>query len=183
MTHNFKWLQKNSYSPVEHVFQIQTYLLSLFNENAFILILIAWGSTLDVRLWILRNSIDFRRQNLTSVDVRFWRLMSIPHWKSKHIYNDRIHNIGIQMNQKEQISHLFIRHLWWFQIEKNPLFSMVYTTICQRLKGEYWWCIWLTLSSWRCCRRYTGSVDTPLKTAGEKDKQCYSNSFHLLLIF
>ena len=44
------------------------------------------GSTLDVRIWRLEDRLktsesdvyDFRRQNLTSTDVRFWRLKSIP---------------------------------------------------------------------------------------------------------
>ena len=32
--------------------------------------------------------IDFRRQNLTSTDVRFWRLKSVSHWKSQcQLYN------------------------------------------------------------------------------------------------
>ena len=42
--------------------------------------------------------IDFGRQNLTSVDVRFWRLKSIP----------APQNIGIQMNQKE-LTKTFIK--------------------------------------------------------------------------
>ena len=31
-------------------------------------------------------------------------------------------DIGIQMKRKSQL-----RHLWWFQIEKNPLIYMAYT--------------------------------------------------------
>ena len=33
--------------------------------------------------------VDFSRQNPTSVDVRFWRLKSIPHGKKKNMYTDR----------------------------------------------------------------------------------------------
>ena len=33
--------------------------------------------------------IDFRRQNLTSIEVRFWRLKSIPALKELQIYNGR----------------------------------------------------------------------------------------------
>ena len=33
--------------------------------------------------------IDFSRQNLTSTDVRFWRLKSTPHCKSENISNGR----------------------------------------------------------------------------------------------
>ena len=33
---------------------------------------------------------DFRRQYLTSVDVRFWRLKSIPALEELKIYNGRI---------------------------------------------------------------------------------------------
>ena len=68
---------------------------------------------------ILQNSysagIDFSRQNLTSVDVRFWRLNSIPALEeSTDFYWPETHNIGIQMNQKE-----LTKTLWWFQNEKN----------------------------------------------------------------
>ena len=31
---------------------------------------------------------DFRRQNLTSIDVRFWRLKSIPALKELQIYKN-----------------------------------------------------------------------------------------------
>ena len=44
-----------------------------------------WAALLDL------NSADIycRRQNLTSKVVRFWRLKSIPHCKSKNMYNGR----------------------------------------------------------------------------------------------
>ena len=58
--------------------------------------------------------IDFRRQNLTSIDVRFWRLKSTPALQEYTIYNG--HNTGIQMKRKELTSLI---HLWWFQIDKN----------------------------------------------------------------
>ena len=46
--------------------------------------------------------IDFRRQNLTSTDVRFWGLNSIPAlWKLNYFYWPYTHTIGIQMSQKE----------------------------------------------------------------------------------
>ena len=51
-------------------------------------------------------------QNLTSVDVRFWRIKSIPALKElKDLYCSQTHNIGIQMNQSK------VRH---FKL-KNPL--------------------------------------------------------------
>ena len=44
-------------------------------------------------LWTSINpysaGIDFSRQNLTSVDVRFWRLKSLPRCNSKNISNGR----------------------------------------------------------------------------------------------
>ena len=38
---------------------------------------LCYGSTANI-IFFLSAEIDFRRQNQTSVDVRFWRLMSIP---------------------------------------------------------------------------------------------------------
>ena len=39
---------------------------------------LCFGSTAIIHLYInFSTGIDFRRQNLTSVDVRFWRLKSI----------------------------------------------------------------------------------------------------------
>ena len=43
-----------------------------------------------------------RRQNLTSVDVRFWRLKTVPALKElKKSYWPWTHNIGIQMKREE----------------------------------------------------------------------------------
>ena len=43
---------------------------------------------------------NFRRQNMTSIDVRFWRIKSIPTLKELNTYNGH-GPIGIQMNRKE----------------------------------------------------------------------------------
>ena len=41
-------------------------------------------------------------QNLTSVDVRFWRIKTVPALKElKYLYLQYTHNIGIQMKRKE----------------------------------------------------------------------------------
>ena len=58
--------------------------------------------------------IDFRRQNLTSIDVGFWRLTSISALQGwTYLSWQWIPNIGIQMKRKH------LRHLWWLQIEIN----------------------------------------------------------------
>ena len=71
--------------------------------------------------------IDLRRQNLTTVDVRFRRLQPIPHWRNKNIYNDRRRvTLGIQINQKELTKSFMMISNW------KTLVFMVYTTIFQR---------------------------------------------------
>ena len=52
-------------------------------------------------------------------------------------------------NDREPITYVLkwrgksqLRHLWWFQIEKNALVSMVYTKIFERCEGyceTHWW--------------------------------------------
>ena len=66
--------------------------------------------------------IEFRRQNLTSVDVRFWRLKSIPRCKSRSISNGRRPITGIQMNQKELTKTVMMISSW----KNTPLASKVF---------------------------------------------------------
>ena len=61
---------------------------------------------------------------------QIWRIKTVPALKELKIFLTA-RDIDIQMNQKQ----LTIRHLWWFQIEKNPLISMVYTKIVQSNKS------------------------------------------------
>ena len=62
--------------------------------------------------------IDFSRQNLTSVDVRFWRLKSIPAlWDRTvrvkiFIMAENGHNIGFQMN-REELTNTFMMISNW----------------------------------------------------------------------
>ena len=51
--------------------------------------------------------------------------MSIPHYKSKNIYN-----IGVQMNRKELTKTFMVISNW-----KNPLVSKVCMNVFQRFKG------------------------------------------------
>ena len=69
-----------------------------------------------------------RRQILKSIDVRFWRLKTIPTIKEKN-YGSRSITYVFKWNRKS-----WLRHLCWFQIENNPLVFMVYTNIFQRRK-------------------------------------------------
>ena len=61
---------------------------------------------------------DFRRQNLMSVDVKFWCLKSIPVLKKMKMYNGcRRITYVFKWSGK---SKLGLSPLWCFQIEKNP---------------------------------------------------------------
>ena len=69
----------------------------------------------------------FIRQNLTSVDVRFWRIKSIRALKElKYLQWSHLHNIGIQINRKE-LTKTFKMIYNWFK-------PMIYTKLFQRCK-------------------------------------------------
>ena len=72
--------------------------------------------------------IDFRRHNLTSVDVRLCRLKSTPRCKSKHMYNDRRPMTYFRYSSEKA-------DLDSYKCKKKPLVSMVYINIFQRCKG------------------------------------------------
>ena len=69
-------------SNLLNIEQIRQGLTNQFNQRAY-------NTLFDDNVSPYCVGIDFSRQNLTSVDVRLWRLMSTPHCKSKHIYNVR----------------------------------------------------------------------------------------------
>ena len=87
--------------------------------------------------------IVFRRQNLTSVDVRFWRLQTKVYRRQILTSEDDLcferikifikvvdHNISIQMKRKE-----LTRTFMMISNEKSPLVSMVYAKIIQHCKS------------------------------------------------
>ena len=59
-------------------FQFEIIINVLFSSFRFIWIPILWVYDLYKYFYSYSAGIDFRRQNLTSTDVRFWRLKSIP---------------------------------------------------------------------------------------------------------
>ena len=81
-----------------------------------------YGSTLEI-FFSFSAVIALRRENLKTIDVSFWRLKSVP-----ALYNG--HNRGIQMKQK-------LRHLWWFQMEKNFVLFVINIKIFQSYKVRF----------------------------------------------
>ena len=71
----------------------------------------------------------FRRQNPISVYIRFWRLkiQILTHWKSKSFI--------LTVETYYGYSNVAERHLWWLQIEKKSLDSMVYIKIFRPCEG------------------------------------------------
>ena len=67
--------------------------------------------------------IDFRRQNLTSVDVRYWRLKSIlAGWEWTYFSCPYTHNIGIQINRIELSKTVMMISNWTKKL-RSPRFS------------------------------------------------------------
>ena len=73
----------------------------------------------------------FRRQNLTFVDVRFWRLKTVAAVKQlKYLQWAYSHNIGMQMKQKDLTKTFTMISNW-----TKTLVALVYTKVFQRRKG------------------------------------------------
>ena len=81
---------------------------------------------------------DFKRQNMTSVDVRFWRLKSTPHWKSGHISNGRRPITFRYSDEAEKANEDIYDDL---KLKKTSLVSMICTKIFQSFKGGIHLCI------------------------------------------
>ena len=77
------------------------------------------------------------RQNITiwTSDVDVWR--PSPQWKSR-TFDNGCRTIVYNTNHANRYSNEAkrLRHLWWFQIEINPLFSTVHTKIPQCCKFQ-----------------------------------------------
>ena len=79
-------------------------------------------TTVVFSAWALQRGIDFSRQDLTSVDVRSWRLKSIPVlWT--YFFQPETYNIGIQMNQKELTKTFMIISNWIKPFGRHDLFK------------------------------------------------------------
>ena len=69
--------------------------------------------------------IDFSRPNLTSIDVRFWRLKSIPHWKCTIIITAVDQNMGIQMKWEELTETFMMISNWTKPIGSHSLYKNI----------------------------------------------------------
>ena len=75
---------------------------------------------------------NFRRQNLTPIDVILWRPKSIPaQYGWKYLSLPQTHNIGIQINRKELTKTFMMISNW-----KNTCVSMVYIKYLSALRAK-----------------------------------------------
>ena len=103
------------------------------------------GPTWTLTFKCYSTGIDFSCQNLTSVDVRFWRLKSTPALRELKYsqWPQSLHN-GIQMNRKELTETFMMISNWKNLFDLHDLYTNI--SALWRLNQD-WVKIWCCLGS------------------------------------